>query len=517
MFLFYFNQSVSGYRFYYLSKATNERADQLPSYLNPVLRQFGDWAEYLDLGSQHVFYYNSKTGERSWDPPAIEDLMQQADEPATGQGTSGADGTGGGGPGAGGSVAAGGGSNGGGASVSSARGSIRRLSSTRTTASASAFNIDAGLSASLTGVEVSGDSLFRKKRFQLLWSRRLGNVDATGLSIQIRRAKVLEDSFRALGSMQPADLQRKLKVVFAGEEGQDTGGLTKEWCLLFSQQLRSNDLPFFERTAEGLLQIHPFAGRTKLRVKRMRLIGRFLAKSIFERQMVELPLSHCLCMHLLGQRPALDDLQWDDRALYNGLKWSLDNDITDVLDNTFTVDSPPTAFSKLGWAPTDDIDSSDLDEPLADVSTRQAKPVRPGGTAVSIRQQTVELRPGGAGAAVTESNKAEYVRLMVQYKTGGQAGTGLLAFVAGFHELFPKESLSSFTVDELRQLLEGRRGIDWQSVQQSTRYTDGLNGDSEVSGRREAPFTSQLSLRHGYLQDRSASGRDTGFGVPEYR
>jgi hypothetical protein len=45
--------------------------------------------------------------------------------------------------------------------------------------------------------------------------------------------------------LQISDLQRQLEVRFQGEAGVDVGGLTKEWCLLFSQYAVVS--PVFER------------------------------------------------------------------------------------------------------------------------------------------------------------------------------------------------------------------------------------------------------------------------------
>ena len=64
-----------------------------------------------------------------------------------------------------------------------------------------------------------------------------------------------------------------------------------------------------------------------------------------------------------------------DETYFNSLKWMLENDITGVIENTFTDENE--VFGVM---------------------------------------QTVELKPGGAQIAVTEENKREYVRLIVRHR-----------------------------------------------------------------------------------------------------
>ena len=64
-----------------------------------------------------------------------------------------------------------------------------------------------------------------------------------------------------------------------------------------------------------------------------------------------------------------------DPDLYNSMKWILDNDISEVLDHTFCVDSD--SFGQ---------------------------------------RRSHELKPNGSEIAVTEENKREYVRLYVNWR-----------------------------------------------------------------------------------------------------
>jgi hypothetical protein len=73
--------------------------------------------------------------------------------------------------------------------------------------------------------------------------------------------------------------------------------------------------------------------------------------------------------------PSLQDIEAVDPEYYKNLKWMLENDITDVLDLTFTAESD--FFGKT---------------------------------------EVVELVPGGREAKVTEANKREYVNLIARHR-----------------------------------------------------------------------------------------------------
>lgn len=92
-------------------------------------------------------------------------------------------------------------------------------------------------------------------------------------------------------------------------------------------------------------------------------------------------------------RPLCQDIEAVDPEYYKNLKWMLENDITDVLDLTFTAESD--FFGKT---------------------------------------EVVELVPGGRDIRVTEANKREYVNLIARHRmttsikaqiqVGGRVGSG---------------------------------------------------------------------------------------------
>lgn len=90
------------------------------------------------------------------------------------------------------------------------------------------------------------------------------------------------------------------------------------------------------------------------------------------------------------------------------LKWIIENDITDVLDLSFTA-----TMDKFG------------------------------------EMVEYELKPGGADIEVTEDNKVEYVHLMTNFRFAQNIEDQMNAFVTGFNSIIPQHLIRIFDEKEL--------------------------------------------------------------------
>lgn len=68
---------------------------------------------------------------------------------------------------------------------------------------------------------------------------------------------------------------------------------------------------------------------------------------MFDRQLVDMPLSGALVKRILGRKPTLQDLEVADPELATGLKWVLSNSIEGILDSTFSVLTDPVVDGDL--------------------------------------------------------------------------------------------------------------------------------------------------------------------------
>ena len=72
----------------------------------------------------------------------------------------------------------------------------------------------------------------------------------------------------------------------------------------------------------------------------------------------------------------------------------------------------------------------------------------------------VDLKPGGSQITVTEANKEEYVRLVVEHRIHKRVESQFDAFRNGILELVPMELLFVFDERELELLIGGMSEID---------------------------------------------------------
>ena len=56
-------------------------------------------------------------------------------------------------------------------------------------------------------------------------------------AVHVRRDNVFEDSFRELHRRTPEEWKNRFYIVFEGEEGQDAGGLLREWYVIISKEI----------------------------------------------------------------------------------------------------------------------------------------------------------------------------------------------------------------------------------------------------------------------------------------
>jgi E3 ubiquitin-protein ligase HUWE1 len=83
---------------------------------------------------------------------------------------------------------------------------------------------------------------------------------------------------------------------------------------------------------------------------------------------------------------------------------------------------------------------------------------------------TVNLIENGQNVAVTDTNKADYVRLVAHHRMTTAIKRQIDAFLEGFHELVPAELVSIFEPQELELFISGLPEIDLEDLRAHTDY-----------------------------------------------
>ncbi|TFK72516.1 ubiquitin-protein ligase [Pluteus cervinus] len=248
--------------------------------------------------------------------------------------------------------------------------------------------------------------------------------------IKIRRNHIFEDSYAEIMRQTPNDLKKRLMIKFDGEDGLDYGGLSREFFFLLSHEMFNPFYCLFEYSAHDnyTLQINPASGVNPEHLNYFKFIGRCLGLGIFHRRFLDAYFIVSFYKMILKKKVTLADLESVDAELYRGMTWMLENDITDVIDDTFT-----TTEERFG------------------------------------EMVTIELKPGGADVPVNEETKKDYVDLIVEYRISKRVKDQFEAFMSGFSELIPQDLITVFDERELELLIGGMSEID---VDDWTKFTD---------------------------------------------
>lgn len=370
--------------------------------------------------------------------------------------------------------------------------------------------------------------------------------------VEINRKTLVRDGYRAFMTSSGcksevlSDLLRKrLKIKFFEEEGIDSGGPSKEFFLLLSAQAATKAVEcgylrwtdgggyFFAEPSPELLSSPSKAkqiiiSNPKSDVENNKamdnnvnstaskiedilpcsaegfayFLGRLIGKALYDRQLLDLPLSEAMLRCILGypeeddEKEVLEidntstlpdssdlDLREDqegarkdgnqgkekqknetvievnselvkakkelknllklDKTLHTSLTWMLNNDITGILEEKFGV---------VVWTTPSDGHSS--------------------GVASKALPREMPLCKGGLNKEVTEANKYEYVRLRAAWATRYGVERYSRPFMDGLSELIPAHAfmdpLINLTTKELEIMLNGKSEVDIEEIRAYT-------------------------------------------------
>jgi E3 ubiquitin ligase SMURF1/2 len=260
--------------------------------------------------------------------------------------------------------------------------------------------------------------------------KRWRSYDQGHIQFVVRREHLVADSMEQMLKCPASRFWERLRIYFENEPGLDAGGLIREWFECLSDGLFNDDFGLFIATkGENMgYWINP-ASESKLgkdHLQYYEFVGRLLGKALIEGHNMKMSLALPLIKHILEVPISFSDLEFLDEELYKNALWMKQNDHAELLAIDFTVQ----------------------------VITSEGK------------SETIELVPGGKNIDVTDSNKKQYLELLLKHYMFGSIAPQLTALLRGFYDIVPQFLVTVFDYQEFDLLLSGVPDInvgDWRT------------------------------------------------------
>ncbi|KAJ5123687.1 hypothetical protein N7448_009784 [Penicillium atrosanguineum] len=262
------------------------------------------------------------------------------------------------------------------------------------------------------------------------------------LQLSVRRDQVFLDSFKSLYFKSADELKYgKLNVRFHGEEGVDAGGVTREWFQVLARGMFNPNYALFIPVAADRTTFHPnrLSGVNSEHLMFFKFIGRIIGKALYEGRVLDCHFSRAVYKNILGRSVSIKDMETLDLEYYKSLLWMLENDITDIITETFAIETD--AFGET---------------------------------------QVIDLIADGRNIPVTQENKEEYVQRVIEYRLVESVREQLDNFLKGFHEIIPPDLISIFNEQELELLISGLPEIDVEEWKNQTEYHNYSASSSQI-------------------------------------
>ncbi|OTF71675.1 E3 ubiquitin-protein ligase HUWE1-like protein, partial [Euroglyphus maynei] len=252
------------------------------------------------------------------------------------------------------------------------------------------------------------------------------------LPVHIRREHVFEDSYRELNRRTASDWKNRFYIVFEGEEGQDAGGLLREWYTIISREIFNPNYALFT-TSPGdrvTYMINSASHCNSNHLSYFKFVGRVISKAIHDNKLLDCYFTRSFYKHILGKLVKYTDMESEDYSFYQGLVFLLEHNVNELgTELTFSLEIQEFGVTEVR-----------------------------------------DLVQNGRNIIVTEENKHEYVKLVCQEKMTGSIKKQLNSFLEGFYEIIPKRLISIFNEHELELLISGLPSIDIDDLKANTDY-----------------------------------------------
>uniref|UniRef100_T1JEH4 HECT domain-containing protein n=1 Tax=Strigamia maritima TaxID=126957 RepID=T1JEH4_STRMM len=249
------------------------------------------------------------------------------------------------------------------------------------------------------------------------------------LTIKVSRSNIVGDTFKQLADCNRKDMKKPFRVIFDGEETLDSGGMNKEFFMLFMKEALNPKYGLFIEAEGGTLWFNQFSFDGD---SMFALVGIVCGLAAYNNNLIAAKFPSALYKMLIKEKTTLSDLNDLYPSIMHGLRTLLRYKYAD-LEQMFqlTFQASQEFYGKC-------VDT--------------------------------ELKPGGAKIMVTQENKREYVHLYLEHLVYRSVKEKIVAFSTGFRKVCSSCVLNVFRSDELRALLTGNDEYNWLIMQLNTQY-----------------------------------------------
>lgn len=260
---------------------------------------------------------------------------------------------------------------------------------------------------------------------------------AEPIMLLVERQYYLRDSFGQFKTTTDLDLRKDIKIHFVNEVCQDAGGLIRDWFSVLIEGLFEPSFGLFTKsnTKEISYIFNEYSEKFHAdHLEYFYFCGQVVAKALYERIPIKAYLNKIILKQILGVPVSIDDMKFIDTELYTSITYILSTHITpEMLIGNFTITKKdPTA----------------------------AKPT----------ETQIELKEGGAGIQIDDSNKAEFAELFFQNLFISNVQVQFKQFFSGFSSLVSPSLARVMDPDELDLFLCGGTELSVADWRENTTY-----------------------------------------------
>jgi hypothetical protein len=326
--------------------------------------------------------------------------------------------------------------------------------------------------------------------------------------VSVRRNHVLVDAFNQIWRRERRELMRPLKVKMGmdlGEEGVDLGGVQQEFMtLVFAEAL---DIVHGMFTLDSSTHMAWFQPCSFERLEHFELVGILMSLAIYNGLTLPVTFPTAFYRKLLGLKiKRIDHIRdgWPDLAkgLDSLLTWT-DGDVGDIFMRSYEF-----SFEAFGTVKAVDMGRVGRDAEWPSPSTLDRERTRSNTSESAVSKKGSNVQNGSCDEddsqplqpnvdtvdgdisptdqvleepeLVTNENREQYVKDYLFWLTDKSIRPQYEAFARGFFTCLDRSSLSIFTPESLRTLVEGIQEIDMDELQRCATYDGGWDANHSL-------------------------------------